>query len=269
MRKNYIFTLFLTVFLTTVSSGQEMLLNGGLENWDDANTPTSWTKAESLVQSTDANSGSFSAYRESASGTKDLGQIITGVTPGESYTVSFWYKVTAGDDKDARIWCTWKNGDDTVYHEGTSNSATTDVLRGPENGYLDNNGGVWSKHEVTVTAPEGVDGFYFEVRSYKNSNVYFDDLSFVKNGTTASLSRNSIAGFTTYPNPITAKNFTVSSNSSEVKQVTIFSVIGKKVFSTSFSGLKKNIDVSSINSGIYILKVTEAGKTATKKLVIK
>lgn len=38
---------------------------------------------------------------------------------------------------------------------------------------------------------------------------------------------------------------------------------------TSFSGLNKNLDVSAINSGVYILKVTEAGKTATKKLVIR
>ncbi|WP_341220406.1 T9SS type A sorting domain-containing protein [Polaribacter atrinae] len=265
MKKNYIFTLLLTLCLTGVSFGQEMLLNGGFENWDDDTSPTSWTKAESITKSAEAYSGSFSAFRDGGSGTKDLGQTITGVTSGESYTISFWYKVTAGDDSDARIWSTWKNGSSTVYH---TDEASTDVLRGPENGYLDNNGGVWTKHEVTVTAPEGVDAFYFEVRSYSNSSTYFDDLSFVKNAT-ASVKNNSIEGFTTYPNPITDKNFTISSNSSDTKEVSLFNVIGKRVFSTSFSGLKKNLDVSTINSGIYILKVTEAGKTSTKKLVIR
>ncbi|MCL7761840.1 T9SS type A sorting domain-containing protein [Polaribacter sp. Z014] len=268
MKKNYIFTLLMTLCLTGVSFGQEMLLNGGLENWDDDTSPTSWTKAEVLSKSTDAHSGSFSAKRDVQSKTKDLGQTITGIVPGESYTVSFWYKVTAGDDEDARIWCTWKNGSTTVYHTGTSNNASTDVLRGPENGYLDNNGGVWSRHEVTVTAPAGVDGFYYEVRSYKNSVTYWDDLSFVKNAT-ASVKNNAIEGFTTYPNPITDKKFTVSSSSSDTKQVAVFSVIGKKVFFTSFSGLKKNLDVSGINSGVYILKVTEGAKTSTKKLVIR
>ncbi|WP_282071195.1 T9SS type A sorting domain-containing protein [Polaribacter atrinae] len=265
MKKNYIFTLLLTLCLTGVSFGQEMLLNGGFENWDDETSPTSWTKAESITKSAEAYSGSFSAFRDGGSGTKDLGQTITGVTSGESYTISFWYKVTAGDDSDARIWSTWKNGSSTVYH---TDEASTDVLRGPENGYLDNNGGVWTKHEVTVTAPEGVDAFYFEVRSYSNSSTYFDDLSFVKNAT-ASVKNNSIEGFTTYPNPIANKNFTISSNSSDTKEVSLFNVIGKRVFSTSFSGLKKNLDVSTINSGIYILKVTEAGKTSTKKLVIR
>lgn len=86
---------------------------------------------------------------------------------------------------------------------------------------------------------------------------------------TASVKNNSIEGFTTYPNPITNKEFTISSSNSSVKDIVIFNVLGKKVFTTSFSGAKSTIDVSAINSGIYILKVTEEGKTATKKLVIR
>ena len=269
MKKNYIFTLLITLCLTGYSFGQEMLLNGGLEDWDDDSSPTSWTKAENLTkEATEMHGGSFSAKRDLQSKTKDLGQTITGIVPGESYTVSFWYKVTAGDDSDARIWCTWKNGATTVYHTGTSSNASTDVLRGPENGYLDNNGGVWSKHEVTVTAPADVDGFYYEVRSYKNSVTYWDDLSFVKNAT-ASVKNNAIEGFTTYPNPITNNKFTVATSSNSSKSVTIFNLLGKQVFKTNFSGEKKDLDVSEINSGVYVLKVTESGKTTTKKLVIR
>lgn len=84
-----------------------------------------------------------------------------------------------------------------------------------------------------------------------------------------SLSRVNILGFTTYPNPITNKEFTISSSNSSMKSIVIFNVLGKKVLTTSFSGTKSTIDVSAINSGIYILKVTENGKTATKKLVIR
>ena len=84
-----------------------------------------------------------------------------------------------------------------------------------------------------------------------------------------SLDGNSILGFATYPNPITSKSFTISSSSSDLKEISIFNVIGKKVFTSSFSGAKKSLDVSSINAGVYILKVIEAGKIATKKLVIR
>jgi hypothetical protein len=91
----------------------------------------------------------------------------------------------------------------------------------------------------------------------------------IMNNSTASVKKNAIEGFTTYPNPITNNTFTLTSKSSSKKLVTIFNVLGKKVLSSSFSGVKSNVDVSAISSGIYILKVTEDGKTATKKLVIR
>ena len=268
MKKNYILSLLLTFSICSFTFAQEMLLNGSLENWDNDTSPTSWTTAESLTKSTEAHGGSFSAFRNAGSGTKDLSQTIAGITPGASYTISFWYKVTAGDDKDARIWCTWLNGTTTVYHVGGVNDSPQDPLRGPENGYLDNNGGVWSKHEVTVTAPADVTGFYYEVRSYSNSMTYWDDLSFMKNAT-ASVEKNAIEGFTTYPNPITNNSFTIKSSSTKEKSVAIYNLLGKKVFAANFSGEKKDIDVATFTSGIYILKVTEDNKTATKKIVIR
>ncbi|AQS94205.1 hypothetical protein BXQ17_09085 [Polaribacter sp. BM10] len=86
---------------------------------------------------------------------------------------------------------------------------------------------------------------------------------------TAAVSRNSIEGFKTFPNPVTNKEFTVSTNNTSVKQIVIFNVLGKKVYAASFSGVKSTINVSDMNAGVYIVKVTEDGKTATKKLVIR
>ncbi|MFD2529533.1 T9SS type A sorting domain-containing protein [Polaribacter marinaquae] len=86
---------------------------------------------------------------------------------------------------------------------------------------------------------------------------------------TAAVSRNSIEGFKTFPNPVTNKEFTVSTNNTSVKQIIIFNVLGKKVYAASFSGVKSTINVSDMNAGVYIVKVTEDGKTATKKLVIR
>ena len=86
---------------------------------------------------------------------------------------------------------------------------------------------------------------------------------------TASVTNNMIEGFATYPNPITNGSFTITSNSADKKEVTIFNVLGKKVLSTSFSGTKADINVAAISSGIYILKVSEGEKTATSKLIIK
>ena len=86
---------------------------------------------------------------------------------------------------------------------------------------------------------------------------------------TAYIANNAIAGFSTYPNPITNNTFTLTSASNEEKSVMIFNLLGKKVLDTRFSGTKSEINVAAINAGIYILKVMEAGKIATKKLVIR
>lgn len=90
-----------------------MIANGGLENWNDDTSPTSWTKAEFLIKSTDAYFGSFST-------SKMLDKTINSIVPGDIYIVSFWCKVTDGDDQDARIWSTLKSGTTTVYHVGDS-----------------------------------------------------------------------------------------------------------------------------------------------------
>ncbi|WP_445749089.1 T9SS type A sorting domain-containing protein [Polaribacter sp.] len=91
----------------------------------------------------------------------------------------------------------------------------------------------------------------------------------VPSNNTASVKNNNIEGFATYPNPVTSDNFTITSNSGDKKEVTIFNVLGKKVLSTSFSGTKADINVAAISSGIYILKVSEGEKAAISKLIIK
>ena len=86
---------------------------------------------------------------------------------------------------------------------------------------------------------------------------------------TLSIVKNQIEGFATYPNPVTNNTFTITTNSTDKKEVKIFNVLGKQVFATSFSDTKSTIDIPAISAGLYILKVTEGTKTATSKLVIK
>ena len=76
-----------------------------------------------------------------------------------------------------------------------------------------------------------------------------------------------IRGFRMYPNPVTSGVLRINTLENAEKSIQIFDVLGKKVLSkTTKSGL---INVATLNSGIYILKVTELGKTSTRKLVIK
>ena len=86
---------------------------------------------------------------------------------------------------------------------------------------------------------------------------------------TASVGENTIDGFTAYPNPVNYGRLTVKTSNSNKKEVSIYSILGKRVFTQQFTGNNKQIDVSQINSGVYIMKVIEGDKIATKKLVIK
>ena len=131
---------------------------------------------------------------------------------------------------------------------------------------------------ITLTGGSASEINRFILRQDSDSEtptIDFDELrigtswSAVTSNPTASVRNSAIDGFAMYPNPITNKRFTISSASSDAKEIVIFNVLGKKVFSSSFSGIKKDFDVAELNSGVYVLKVTEAGKTATKKLVIR
>ncbi|NVJ89823.1 MAG: T9SS type A sorting domain-containing protein [Flavobacteriaceae bacterium] len=87
--------------------------------------------------------------------------------------------------------------------------------------------------------------------------------------TTLSSSDIEIQGFAIYPNPVTNGRLSITSNSSDNKQVSIFNVLGKNVLNTIISGTKAEVNTSGISAGIYILKVVEGGKTATSKLIIR
>ncbi len=83
------------------------------------------------------------------------------------------------------------------------------------------------------------------------------------------LEKNTLPGFSAYPNPVTGGALTVTTSSAALKTLNIFNVLGKKVFTQDFSARNKTFDISPISSGVYIMKVTEGDAIATKKLIIE
>ena len=76
-----------------------------------------------------------------------------------------------------------------------------------------------------------------------------------------------ISGLSIYPNPVTGKTFNVTSANNGDMSVVIYDVIGKQVLNTKV--INNTVNVANLNAGIYIVKITEEGKTATRKLVIQ
>ncbi|MEZ4854620.1 T9SS type A sorting domain-containing protein [Flavobacterium sp.] len=78
---------------------------------------------------------------------------------------------------------------------------------------------------------------------------------------------NGINGLTLYPNPVSGNVLNITSSNNGAMSVQIFDVLGKRVANTSV--INNQINISGLNSGVYIVKITEEGKTATRKLVVK
>jgi hypothetical protein len=76
-----------------------------------------------------------------------------------------------------------------------------------------------------------------------------------------------ISGLKMYPNPVVDGTLYINTTANAEKAVVIYDVVGKQVLNTKTS--TGSVNVSSLNSGIYFVNITEEGKTATMKLVVR
>jgi hypothetical protein len=70
-----------------------------------------------------------------------------------------------------------------------------------------------------------------------------------------------------YPNPVSNGKLYISSGSNLEKEVVIFNTLGQQVLQAKT--VTEAINVTNLNKGTYFVKITEAGITATKKLIIQ
>ncbi len=70
-----------------------------------------------------------------------------------------------------------------------------------------------------------------------------------------------------YPNPLKGDTLYLTSTANAEMSVQIFDIVGKEVIKSNV--MNNTVNVSGLNAGVYIVKITEEGKTATRKLVIQ
>lgn len=83
-----------------------------------------------------------------------------------------------------------------------------------------------------------------------------------KNGST-------IENLNFYPNPVTNGKIYITSKNISSKEITIYDVLGKRILQTNLNVNSKEVNISSLNSGVYIIKIKEGEATATRKLIVK
>jgi hypothetical protein len=84
---------------------------------------------------------------------------------------------------------------------------------------------------------------------------------------TAGLNDNNINGLTMYPNPLSGNTLYLTSTANAAMSVQIFDLLGKEVLKATV--VNNAVNVAKLTAGVYVVKITEEGKTATRKLVIQ
>lgn len=70
-----------------------------------------------------------------------------------------------------------------------------------------------------------------------------------------------------YPNPVSdGKIYITSNTATSNKEVEIFDVLGKSVLKAT---VVKELNISSLESGVYLIKIKEGENSVTRKLVVK
>ncbi len=167
-------------------------------------------------------------------------------TAGTSYTIVVAYTfntATAADDI-AKLWVNPSSGDEatpllTDTHVGTD---LTQIVS-------------FFLRQDSTTETGSV-----EVDNLKISTTFADVVL-------ANKKFNTIAGLNVYPNPVTDGNLYITSNSSNAKTVAVYDILGKQVLNAKTSN--NAVNVANLKGGAYIVRITEDGKTDTRKLIIE
>jgi len=156
----------------TFSSGSgapvNLMSNAGFETGNS----TDWDKFESgySITTTSPQEGAYDVECISGSSTRDLMQTVSITGDGVTeYEISYWYRITAGDGEDLRIWASWATGSQVSgdnLQSGIYNADTTN----------------WTKMTYHVVPASGANILNFEIRTYKNATVYMDNFFIGQSG---------------------------------------------------------------------------------------
>lgn len=125
--------------------------------------------------------------------------------------------------------------------------------------------GSWISIDVQVDLAifTGFKEFGITADNLKNQ-VWYDNL-YIYRAATASVSDNELLNVSMYPNP--ASDVLNISAANTIKNASIFNVLGKKVMSLDINKNSESIDVSSLASGIYLIKYQLNDATGTAKFI--
>lgn len=95
----------------------------------------------------------------------------------------------------------------------------------------------------------------------------FSATTYAQNGPSKISTTDGIIDLSIYPNPVSNGKIYITTKDNLTKEVEIYDVLGKKILFSSVFG--KELNISKLTAGIYILKIREGNHSATRKLVVR
>ncbi|MEH6764893.1 T9SS type A sorting domain-containing protein [Aequorivita antarctica] len=190
-----------------------------------------------------------------ATTTNDGGQTGCNTDPARAV----WYKFTAAVDGQVQAEIGFIPGaGGVIFYTAADENVTT----ASELTWVDQPENICGPNTFSsINATAGTTYYLFAalVDGFERANVSVD-LSGI-----LSIDENTFQDFTYYPNPVTNElNLSAKTN---IDEVSIFNLMGQKVFSQKINATKKSINLSHLQTGIYVMKVNAEGSSATYKIV--
>ena len=124
--------------------------------------------------------------------------------------------------------------------------------------------------EIPTSGPIAVESFALrQSDSSTNEGVLIDNLTIAQtfSETLSSNTVSTMTNFRLYPNPAKSGFINITSTGSGAIQANVFDILGKQVINAAVSNGR--LDVSPLNRGVYIVKLTQGAATTTKKLIVQ
>ncbi|MFY9241993.1 MAG: T9SS type A sorting domain-containing protein [Polaribacter sp.] len=267
-------TLALSLLISTIGFSQNLLQNGDLEAplatgkitaatspWSSSITGTS---SQSSVNSNSAVAHAGDQFLNMPNDFTSLRQTFTAEV-GKEYTVKFWAQYISGQGQPAATDGIYISIRDVAGANGNGTQFDPLISYYIDPSTADAN---WNEFTFTFTATQ-TDLLFFISKQARlsgnpNNAARMDDFSITANSTASVKDLNQF-NFSAYPNP--ASNNLNLSASKNIGNVIIFNVLGQKVMTLNPNKNATSINVSNLNSGVYIVKATIEGIIGSYKFV--
>lgn len=229
-------------------------------------------QSRSTVVASDADAGTYALELDSADGASKVNQNVV-LDANTTYTCSYRVrKVNAnvGNDEKVLVFKVQSNN-------GGNNGAIQTATDGA-GGYLDNGAfkikrstlstSEYKSASFEFTTGDGT-GYYLAIALQPDaagSPVLLDEISIIA-GALSNKEFKADNNFSFAPNP--ANNFLNLSASKNIQKVEFYNLLGQNALSAPVNGLRKEVNISNLKSGIYLMKVTIDNAVGTYKIIKK